>query len=183
MSMGSEADARPSGVPAQREPTDLAADDGADVLPRAWARAVRTGARAARVGRHLGRAFMVVVGPRSSATPPTSCSTASSASDSRRHHQGAGDRPPSSHGQGQLAAMLSGMNLSPAIGVDFVAMGRVLGLAALVYLWARSFSWLQGFIDGRRHAAHHVRHAPRRRREARRDCRLATSTATRTATC
>jgi ATP-binding cassette subfamily B protein len=50
-----------------------------------------------------------------------------------------------SHGQGQLASMVSGMNVRPGIGVDIDAMGRVLGLAALVYLLGAAFSYFQGF--------------------------------------
>ena len=36
------------------------------------------------------------------------------------------------HGQGQLADMISGMNITPGVGVDITQLGRVLGLAALV---------------------------------------------------
>ncbi len=50
------------------------------------------------------------------------------------------------HGQGQLADMISGMNLTPGVGVDITQLGRVLGLAALVYLLGAAFGWGQGFI-------------------------------------
>ena len=50
------------------------------------------------------------------------------------------------HGQGQLADMISGMNITPGAGVDITQLGRVLGLAALVYLLGAAFSWGQGFI-------------------------------------
>jgi len=49
-------------------------------------------------------------------------------------------------GQGQLADMLSGMNLIPGTGVDITQLGRALGLAALVYLLGAAFSWIQGYI-------------------------------------
>ena len=50
------------------------------------------------------------------------------------------------HGQGQLADMISGMNIIPGVGVDITQLGRVLGLAALVYLLGAVFGWGQGFI-------------------------------------
>ena len=50
------------------------------------------------------------------------------------------------HGQGQLADMISGMNIIPGVGVDITQLGRVLGLAALVYLLGAAFGWGQGFI-------------------------------------
>jgi ATP-binding cassette subfamily B protein len=50
-----------------------------------------------------------------------------------------------SHGHRQLASMVSGMNVRPGVGVDINAMGRVLGLAALVYLMGAAFSYFQGF--------------------------------------
>jgi len=50
------------------------------------------------------------------------------------------------HGQGQLADMLSGMTVTPGVGVDMAAFGRVLGLAALVYLLGAVFTWGQGYI-------------------------------------
>lgn len=50
------------------------------------------------------------------------------------------------HGQGQLADMVSGMNVIPGAGVDITELGRVLGLAAMVYLFAAVFSWGQTYI-------------------------------------
>jgi ATP-binding cassette subfamily B multidrug efflux pump len=50
------------------------------------------------------------------------------------------------HGQGQLATLLSGMNVVPGHGVDFDKLGQYLGLAALVYIGGAAFSWGQGFI-------------------------------------
>ncbi len=50
------------------------------------------------------------------------------------------------HGQGQLADMLSGMTVTPGAGVDMAAFGRVLGLAALVYLLGAAFTWGQGYL-------------------------------------
>jgi ATP-binding cassette, subfamily B, multidrug efflux pump len=50
------------------------------------------------------------------------------------------------HGEGQLADMLSGMTVTPGTGVDLAAFGRVLGLAALVYLLGAVFTWGQGYI-------------------------------------
>ncbi len=49
------------------------------------------------------------------------------------------------HGQGQIASMISGMNITPGVGVNINELGRVLGLAALVYLFGAAFSYLQGF--------------------------------------
>jgi ATP-binding cassette subfamily B multidrug efflux pump len=51
-----------------------------------------------------------------------------------------------SHGQGQIASMLSGMNVVPGVGVDFNSLGVTLGWAAGVYLIGAFFSWAQGFI-------------------------------------
>ena len=50
------------------------------------------------------------------------------------------------HGQGQLASMLSGMNVTPGVGVDITRLGQVLGLAALVYLLGAAFNFGQGYI-------------------------------------
>jgi ATP-binding cassette, subfamily B, multidrug efflux pump len=49
------------------------------------------------------------------------------------------------HGQGQLASMVSGMNVTPGKGVDLTELGRVLGLAALVYLLGAAFNYAQGY--------------------------------------
>ena len=50
------------------------------------------------------------------------------------------------HGQRQLADMVSGMHITPGVGVDLTQLGRVLGLAALVYLLGAAFSFGQGYI-------------------------------------
>jgi ATP-binding cassette, subfamily B, multidrug efflux pump len=50
------------------------------------------------------------------------------------------------HGQGQLAAMLSGMSVIPGVGIVFTALGQTLGEAALVYLLGAAFSWMQGYL-------------------------------------
>jgi ATP-binding cassette, subfamily B, multidrug efflux pump len=50
------------------------------------------------------------------------------------------------HGQRQLADMLSGMTVTPGVGVNMALFGRVLGLAALVYLLGALFNWGQGYI-------------------------------------
>jgi len=49
------------------------------------------------------------------------------------------------HGQGQIASMVSGMNITPGRGVDLTELGRVLGLAALVYLLGAAFNYGQGY--------------------------------------
>ncbi len=49
------------------------------------------------------------------------------------------------HGHNQLASMISGMNVVPGVGVDIAEMGRILGLAALVYIGGAAFNYLQGF--------------------------------------
>jgi ATP-binding cassette subfamily B protein len=50
-----------------------------------------------------------------------------------------------SHGEGQIASMVSGMNIVPGRGVDLGELGRVLGLAALVYLLGAAFNYGQGY--------------------------------------
>jgi len=49
------------------------------------------------------------------------------------------------NGHGQLATMISGMHLTPGVGVDITKMGQILGVAALVYLVGSIFNYLQGF--------------------------------------
>ena len=49
-------------------------------------------------------------------------------------------------GEDRLADMLSGMELTPGIGVDYAAVGRVLALVAALYLLGALFMWLQGYI-------------------------------------
>jgi len=50
------------------------------------------------------------------------------------------------HGHGQLADMISGMNITPGAGVDLTRLGQVLGLVALVYLAGAAFSWGQTYL-------------------------------------
>ena len=50
------------------------------------------------------------------------------------------------HGQGQLADMLNGMNVTPGVGVDWNAFALVLLLAIFTYLLGATFTWAQGFI-------------------------------------
>ncbi|MEW6059974.1 MAG: ABC transporter ATP-binding protein [Actinomycetota bacterium] len=49
-------------------------------------------------------------------------------------------------GQGQLAAMLSGMNVTPGQGVDFARIGKILGVVTLVYALSAAFSWMQYYL-------------------------------------
>jgi len=51
-----------------------------------------------------------------------------------------------SHGQGQLADMLSGTSVVPGAGVDFAQLAQILLLAALVYLLAAVLGWLQAYL-------------------------------------
>ncbi|HEX2680255.1 MAG TPA: ABC transporter ATP-binding protein [Candidatus Dormibacteraeota bacterium] len=50
------------------------------------------------------------------------------------------------HGQGQLAQMLSGMDVTPGKGIDFHQLALVLLLAVGVYLLSSVFTWAQGYI-------------------------------------
>ena len=50
------------------------------------------------------------------------------------------------HGQGQIASMVSGMNVTPGNGVDLHQLGVDLGLAALVYLLGAVLSYGQGYL-------------------------------------
>jgi len=49
-------------------------------------------------------------------------------------------------GQGQLADMLSGMQITPGAGVDFGAIGTTLGLLAGIYLLSSLFGWAQQYL-------------------------------------
>jgi ATP-binding cassette subfamily B multidrug efflux pump len=49
-------------------------------------------------------------------------------------------------GQSQLADMLSGMNVTPGVGVDFSALAGVLGLLVAIYLTSAVFAWGQAYI-------------------------------------
>jgi ATP-binding cassette subfamily B multidrug efflux pump len=50
------------------------------------------------------------------------------------------------HGHGQLAQMIAHMHLTPGVGIDTAQLGRWLGLAALVYLFAAVFSFGQAYV-------------------------------------
>ncbi len=50
------------------------------------------------------------------------------------------------HGQGQIASMISSMNIVPGAGFDFNKLGSLLGFAALVYALGALFSFFQGYI-------------------------------------
>jgi len=50
------------------------------------------------------------------------------------------------HGQGQIAQMLSGMDVTPGKGIDFNALGITLMFAVGVYLLASVLMWGQGYI-------------------------------------
>ena len=64
------------------------------------------------------------------------------------------------HGQGQLAQMLSGMNVTPGRGIDFTGLGVILGVVALLYLLGAAFSWMQGYLMAGAGATNRVRYAP-----------------------
>ena len=49
-------------------------------------------------------------------------------------------------GQGQLAAMLSGMNITPGKGVDFTQIGRILGVLGIIYALSAAFGWMQQYL-------------------------------------
>ena len=51
-----------------------------------------------------------------------------------------------SHGQGQIAQMLSGMDVTPGKGIDFTALGEILLVAVGVYIASAIFMWAQGYI-------------------------------------
>src|SRR4029077_217335 len=51
-----------------------------------------------------------------------------------------------SHGQGQLAQLLSGMDVTPGKGIDFNALAATLMLAVGLYLLSSVFLWAQGYI-------------------------------------
>jgi len=50
------------------------------------------------------------------------------------------------HGQGQIADLVAGANVVPGHGIDFTMLGRILGLAALVYLLSAALQWLLAYI-------------------------------------
>jgi len=50
------------------------------------------------------------------------------------------------HGQGQIADLVAGANVVPGHGIDFTMLGRILALAALVYLLSAALQWLLAYI-------------------------------------
>ena len=50
------------------------------------------------------------------------------------------------HGENQFAQMVSGMNLVPGRGVDINEFGRILGIAAILYLFGALFSFVQNYL-------------------------------------
>jgi ATP-binding cassette, subfamily B, multidrug efflux pump len=50
------------------------------------------------------------------------------------------------HGHGQVAAMVSHMHVTPGAGIDVDQLGRLLGLAAIVYLLGSAFSFGQAYV-------------------------------------
>jgi ATP-binding cassette, subfamily B, multidrug efflux pump len=50
------------------------------------------------------------------------------------------------HGQDQLARMIASMTVTPGVGVDINALGRVLGVAAFAYVAGGLFTYAQGFV-------------------------------------
>ena len=49
-------------------------------------------------------------------------------------------------GKGQLAQLLSGMNVTPGVGIDFTLLAQTLLLAVGVYLLASVLQWAQGYL-------------------------------------
>jgi ATP-binding cassette subfamily B multidrug efflux pump len=49
-------------------------------------------------------------------------------------------------GEGQLAAMLSGINLTPGQGVDFGQIGKILGMLTGIYALSAVFGWMQQYL-------------------------------------
>ena len=50
------------------------------------------------------------------------------------------------HGQGQLADMLTGMHVSVGVGVDFGAVGTILAVVAVIYVFSSVFQWATYYI-------------------------------------
>ncbi len=49
-------------------------------------------------------------------------------------------------GKNQLADMLSGVHLTPGVGIDFAALGQILLVLVGVYLLSSVFAWMQAYI-------------------------------------
>ena len=50
------------------------------------------------------------------------------------------------HGQDQIARMIASMDVTPGVGVNMNNLGRVLGVAAIVYVLGSLFTYAQGFV-------------------------------------
>jgi ATP-binding cassette, subfamily B, multidrug efflux pump len=50
------------------------------------------------------------------------------------------------NGKAQIAQMVSGMNVTPGVGIDFTALAMTLLLAVAVYLLASVLQWAQGYL-------------------------------------
>ena len=50
------------------------------------------------------------------------------------------------HNEGQFADMLSGMHVTPGVGVDFGAVGRILALLVVIYLVSVAFQWMSFYV-------------------------------------
>ena len=50
------------------------------------------------------------------------------------------------HGKNQIASMISGMNITPGVGVQIDQLGKILGVAALIYVAGSVFSAAQGYL-------------------------------------
>jgi ABC-type multidrug transport system fused ATPase/permease subunit len=50
------------------------------------------------------------------------------------------------HGDGEIAAMISALNVTPGAGVDFAAIGRLLAVAAALFTLSAVLTWAQGYI-------------------------------------
>jgi ATP-binding cassette subfamily B protein len=51
-----------------------------------------------------------------------------------------------SHGQGQIADMLSGMHISVGVGVNFTAVGTILAIVAVIYVLSSLFQWVTMYM-------------------------------------
>jgi ATP-binding cassette subfamily B multidrug efflux pump len=49
-------------------------------------------------------------------------------------------------GNQQQADLLSGMTVTPGVGVDFTALGQIIALVSVVYLLSSLFSWAQNYL-------------------------------------
>ena len=84
-------------------------------------------------------------------------------------------------GQDQMANLLGGIDLVPGQGVDFGAVGLVLGIVVAIYVGVLAAAVPAGLPAHRRRPAHRVPPARARRDQAQPRCRCATSTTSRAA--